>query len=286
MFYADIKDVEKWEEINNYLIKNGINTVCREAFCPNMCECYSNNTATFLILGKVCTRNCTFCCIDKGIPEKVDEEEPKKIAEYVSKMGLRYAVITSVTRDDLPDEGSNQFARVVDEIKKMNKNIAVEVLIPDFHGRSDLLDYVLRSRPDVVGHNIETVERLYKEVRPKAEYKRSLEVIRYIKTKGFITKSGIMLGLGESRDEVEKTICDLRECGCDILTIGQYLQPDEKYHDVIRYVPVDEFEYYKNYANEMGFKYVLSSPRVRSSYRAFEIYNLIKGGVINGSSDI
>ncbi|SHF15975.1 lipoic acid synthetase [Caldanaerobius fijiensis DSM 17918] len=285
MFYADIKDIEKWEGINSYLLKNGINTVCREAFCPNMCECYANNTATFLILGKVCTRNCTFCCIDKGIPEKVDVEEPKKIAEYVKRLGLKYAVITSVTRDDLPDEGSNQFARVIDEIKKMDKHIAVEVLIPDFHGRKDLLDNVLRSGPDVVGHNIETVERLYREVRPKAVYKRSLEVLCYIKQKGFITKSGIMLGLGETKDEVKRTIDDLCKYGCDILTIGQYLQPDYRYHDVVRYVPLDEFEYYKNYANDIGIKYVLSLPRVRSSYRAFEIYNLVKGGIENGSSD-
>jgi lipoic acid synthetase len=227
-----------------------------------------------MILGDICTRNCTFCAVKKGKPQAPDPQEPEHIVEAVNKLGLRYVVITSVNRDDLPDGGSSHFAQTIRAIHKYDPNIMVEVLIPDFKGSLSALQTVIDAFPAVLNHNIETVPRLYPEVRPQAKYQRSLELLKQAKlfSGGLLTKSGLMLGLGEARAEVFEVMADLRQAGCDLLTIGQYLPPSLKHHKVVRYIPPEEFEQYQNRGREMGFLSVISGPLMRSSFHAAETY--------------
>lgn len=258
------------KEVNNMLRQLSLHTVCEEASCPNLMECFSKKTATFLILGNICTRNCTFCNVSKGNPNLVDTAEPANIAQAVAKLSLKHVVITSVTRDDLPDGGATQYSLVIEKIKELGKNIIVEVLIPDFRGDSAALSIVVQAKPKIINHNIETVPRLYSEVRPKAAYQRSLELLKNIKIldKKMLIKSGIMVGLGETAEEVEQVMRDLRGARCDILTIGQYLSPSKDHHPVINYVHPDHFDKYRQIGLSLGFRYVASSPLVRSSYHA------------------
>lgn len=260
-------------EVYNIIDELSLNTVCKEANCPNKMECFNRSTATFMILGRVCTRNCTFCNVTKGEPETVDSEEPRKVALAVSKLKLKHAVITSVTRDDLKDGGAAHFAEVVKEIQRLGQAITVEVLIPDFDGDEAALEKVIESKPDIINHNIETVPELYSKVRPMAIYERSLALLKAVKDKDktILTKSGIMLGLGESEAAVINVMKDLRSIGCDIITIGQYLAPSINHHPVIEYVHPDMFEKYKHIGLDLGFKNVVSGPLVRSSYHADEV---------------
>ncbi len=261
------------EEVFKLLNSLSLHTVCEEAACPNLCECFGRKTATFMILGRMCTRNCTFCNVEKGGSAMLlppDAEEPRKVAEAVVKLGLRHSVITSVTRDDLPDGGAGHFARVIKEIRGLDGSVVIEVLIPDFEGNEAALATVAEAEPDIINHNIETVPRLYPGVRPQASYVRSLELLRRVKELDgkIITKSGIMVGLGEKREEVLGVLDDLRASGCDLLTMGQYLAPSVKHHPVIEYIHPDDFKYYKIEAESKGFRHVESAPFVRSSYMA------------------
>ncbi|MDD5496206.1 MAG: lipoyl synthase [Candidatus Omnitrophica bacterium] len=253
----------------------GVNTVCESSRCPNSVECFSKNFATFLILGTRCTRSCRYCSVRSGIPQPPDIEEPRKVSDSVVEMGLKYAVITSVTRDDLPDGGSSQFVKVVEAIRMKAPHIKIELLVPDFAGKLEEAQKTAQSRPEVFGHNLETVQRLFTYLRPKADYRRSLELLKSVKDKNsaLITKSGIMLGLGEKEEEVVETMGDLREGGCDLLTLGQYLRPSADNVPVVEYVPPDEFKKYREMGMSMGFKHVSSGPFVRSSYFAEESYN-------------
>jgi len=255
------------------LLKNrGLNTVCEQANCPNINECYSKKTVTFMILGNVCTRNCTFCTVTKGVPQVVAEDEPDLIAQSVLELNLKHVVITSVTRDDLPDGGAGHFVRVIDAIRKMANNVTIEVLIPDFKGDISALQKVVSAKPNVINHNVETVPNLYSSVRPMAIYKRSIELLNNVKKldAGISTKSGIMVGLGETEEEMLGVLGDLRKVSCDFLTIGQYLAPSKNHHPVIEYIHPDIFEKYKEIAYSMGFSHVESGPFVRSSYHAGE----------------
>lgn len=251
-----------------------LHTVCESARCPNRAECFARGTATFMILGDICTRNCTFCAVKHGMPQPADPEEPQHIVAAVNKLGLRYAVITSVTRDDLPDGGASEFAQTINAIHEYDSNIPVEVLIPDFKGSTSALQTVMNASPAVLNHNVETMPRLYPEVRPEANYQRSLELLEKARllNGNFITKSGLMLGLGETRGEVIEVMTDLREAGCDLLTIGQYLQPSLSHHKVVKYIPPEEFQEYQNIGEKIGFTAVISGPLVRSSFHAAETY--------------
>ncbi|HOP48654.1 MAG TPA: lipoyl synthase [Desulfobacteraceae bacterium] len=262
----------KYEKIRSLLKKNRLHTVCEEARCPNMWECFSCSTATFLIMGPYCTRNCQFCAITHGNPETVDVEEPVRVAEAVQDMNLKYVVVTSVTRDDLTDGGATYFARTIREIRKNRPETQVEVLIPDLMGNKDALNMILDACPDVLNHNIETVSRLYSSVRPEADYNRSLEILKKASSK-IPTKSGLMLGLGEMQDEIHRTLQDLFDAGCRMLTLGQYLQPTTKHPPVERYIPPEEFDEWKSIALKIGFSGVASGPFVRSSYHAKEMFN-------------
>ena len=259
----------------NRLIRDlKLHTVCESARCPNRAECFARGTATFMILGDICTRNCTFCAVKHGMPQPADPEEPQHIVAAVNKLGLRYAVITSVTRDDLPDGGASQFAQTINAIHEYDSNIPVEVLIPDFKGSTSALQTVMNASPAVLNHNVETMPRLYPEVRPEANYQRSLELLEKARllNGNLITKSGLMLGLGETRGEVIEVMTDLREAGCDLLTIGQYLQPSLSHHKVVKYIPPEEFQEYQNIGEKIGFTAVISGPLVRSSFHAAETY--------------
>lgn len=251
------------------LSKIGIATVCREARCPNISECFKNNHATFLILGKYCTRQCAFCNVEKQKPQSLDPGEPRKVAEAVAQMGLRHVVITSVTRDDLPDGGASLFCETVTEIKRDGKNRTMELLVPDFGGNLEALANVVASEPDVLGHNIETVPRLY-SLRPQADYGRSLSVLKYAKKccRDIPTKSALMLGLGEKEKEVLETMEDLRSVGCDFLALGQYLRPSLRHAEVAAYIDPEKFLSYKTAGRNMGFKHIEAAPYVRSSYNA------------------
>ena len=251
-----------------------LHTVCTSAQCPNRTECFTAGTATFMILGNVCTRNCTFCAVTKGKPLSPDPLEPAHIVEAIEKLGLRYVVITSVTMDDLPDGGAFQFANTIQAIHNYNPELKVEVLIPDFAGSLPALKTVVDARPDVLNHNVETVPRLYPEVRPLADYRRSVELLRMAKSLDgtVLTKSGLMLGLGESRLEIIKVMTELRQAGVDFLTIGQYLQPSLLHHEVVTYIKPEEFEEYKAAGENMGFNLVIAGPLVRSSFHAAEAY--------------
>jgi lipoic acid synthetase len=253
-----------------------LHTVCESAHCPNRSDCFSRGTAAFMILGDTCTRHCTFCGVRKGRPQDPDPQEPQHIVEAINALKLSYVVVTSVTRDDLPDGGAAHFARTIRAIHDYNRAIAVEVLIPDFGGSRSALQAILSARPAVLNHNLETVPRLYPEVRPEAEYRRSLEVLSRGRLLGddLLIKSGIMLGLGESQREVVELMTDLRQAGCDVLTIGQYLRPSRRHHELVRYVSPEEFVEYENIGKDMGFVSVFSGPLVRSSFHAAESYLL------------
>lgn len=267
-----VRGDHKFAETENILRKLSLNTVCEEANCPNRLECFNKKTATFMILGRTCTRNCTFCNVEKNPPEPVNPEEPENVAKAAAEMKLKHVVITSVTRDDLPDGGAGHFARVIEELRKLDDKVIIEVLIPDFKGDKEALLKVVKARPDIINHNIETVPMLYDEVRPMAVYERSLELLLNVKKydKDILTKSGIMLGLGEKKEQVIDVLKDLRKVECDLLTIGQYLAPSRKHHPVVEYIHPDIFEEYRKLGYDLGFKYVASAPLVRSSYHAAE----------------
>ncbi len=256
-----------------------LHTVCESARCPNQGECFAGGVATFMLLGDTCTRNCTFCAVKHGKPQAPDSREPERIMGAVNKLGLRYVVITSVTRDDLPDGGASQFAQTITAIRNYDPDIKVEVLIPDFRDSSPALQTVVDVHPAVLNHNVETVPRLYPKVRPQAKYQRSLELLKQSKllNNKVLTKSGFMLGLGETRKEVIEVMNDLREANCDLLTIGQYLQPSPKHHPVVRFVHPEEFAVYRGIGKDMGFTEVASAPLVRSSFKAAELYAKAKG---------
>lgn len=255
--------------VKSLVKKLRLHTVCESAGCPNIGECWSHGTATFMILGDVCTRNCRFCAVRTGIPAPVDDQEPERVAEAVASLGLRHAVITSVNRDELPDGGAQIFARTIEALHGRCPNTTIEVLIPDFNGNWRALSDVLAAGPDVLNHNIETVPRLYPEVRPQAKYKCSLELLdRAGRTSPFPTKSGMMLGLGEQPDEVAAAIEDLQAVHCQILTLGQYLSPSDRHVPVDRYVTPQEFQQWRSFALARGFRHVESGPLVRSSYHA------------------
>jgi len=261
-------------DVSSVLVDLKLNTVCQSAICPNMCQCFARKTATFMIMGSICTRNCTFCAIAKGKPSELEADEPERIAAAVGRLSLKYVVITSVTRDDLSDGGAAHFAKTIEAIHSACPETLVEVLVPDFQGLSSALETVADARPAVINHNIETVPRLYKEVRPLANYHRSLDLISKIKEidSRIVTKSGIMLGLGETREEVLEAMKDLRFSGCNLLTLGQYLAPSSQHHPVVSYVTPDEFSSYVRPGLDMGFSGVASAPLVRSSYRAVELF--------------
>lgn len=258
--------------VRNLMNKLSLNTVCKEANCPNMGECYKKNTATFMILGSQCTRNCRFCNVVHDLPEKVDPMEPIHVAEAVKKLELKHVVVTSVTRDDLDDGGAGQFVRVIEEVRKLCPDTTIELLIPDLKGDTKSLDKIIDAKPDVLNHNVETVKRLYDTVRPEADYKRSLFVLDYVKKRDpeMLTKTGFMVGLGEKDDEVYNLMDDILTTDCDILTVGQYLQPSSKHIDLVEFVTPEKFEEYRVNGLEKGFKFVASSPLVRSSYNAAE----------------
>jgi lipoic acid synthetase len=264
---------ERYQELKRTMRTLDLHTVCESARCPNMGECWEHGTATFMILGDICTRACGFCAVPSGKPARPpDEDEPLRVAEAVARMGLRYAVVTSVNRDDQPDGGAKIFARTIEEIRRRVPGCKVEVLIPDFRGNWDALNLVLATRPDVLNHNTETVPRLYRQVRKGAMYERSLELLRRSKEAHpeVPTKTGLMLGLGEEKEEVLDTLQDLAAQGTDILTLGQYLQPTREHLPIVRYVHPDEFAEFKILGEAMGFKHVEAGPLVRSSYHAFE----------------
>ena len=263
-------DRSKLSEIKVMLRSLRLHTVCEEARCPNMGECFASRTATFMILGNICTRNCRFCAVSKGIPGSPDPKEPENISHAVHLLQLRHAVITSVTRDDLNDGGASQFVDVVRELRKNCPNTTIELLIPDLNGNWKALERIVREHPDVLNHNIETVPSLYANVRPGATYERSNGLLRRVKEidSSIITKSGIMVGLGEREDEVKSVIKDLSDAGCRMLTIGQYLQPSHKHLPVVEYITQEQFEGYRIFALERGFSFVASGPLVRSSYHA------------------
>lgn len=261
-----------YENVRRLLDKNCLHTVCQEAQCPNIWECFTEGTATFLIMGDRCTRNCRFCAVAQGPLGPPDPEEPERIAEAVQTLNLSYVVVTSVTRDDLPDGGAGHFAATIKSIRKSKPETRVEVLIPDFQGSESALDLVLSAAPDVLNHNLETVKRLYPQVRPQAIYDRSLALMKYVYDHSSIAvKSGLMLGLGETKDEVQEAMQDLLDNGCSLLTLGQYLQPSKSHLPVAEYIPPEVFESLRGNALAMGFKEVASGPFVRSSYHAKEL---------------
>jgi lipoyl synthase len=267
--------------VKKILRKYHLHSVCESAHCPNIGDCFKKKTATFLILGNSCTRNCRFCNIthsdDIPLP---DVHEPENLALAVRELNLSYVVITSVTRDDLEDGGANHFFKVVEKVKEYSPQTLVEVLTPDFKGDEELLDIIAKSQIDVYNHNVETIYRLYEKVRPQADYFRSLEVLIYMKRKGFITKSGIMLGVGETVEEVKELMRDLRDAGCDIMTIGQYFQPTKEHLEVERNYTEAEFRMFEEYGSSIGFKEVYAGRFVRSSFNASEIHQNISGRVI------
>jgi len=263
---------ERVEAINGLLADLGLHTVCQEAFCPNIGDCWGNGTATFMVLGNICTCHCRFCAVRAGYPLPPDPEEPDRVAEAAARLGLRHVVVTSVTRDDLDDGGAGHFAATIEAIKRRCPGALVEVLVPDFGGSLTALDKVIAACPDILNHNVETVPRLYPLVRPRADYRRSLGLLAWAKGAGLTTKSGLMLGLGEMRGEVTAIMQDLRRAGCELLTLGQYLQPTSHNLPVAEYIHPVEFEWYREVGKAMGFRAVAAGPLVRSSYRAAELW--------------
>lgn len=257
-----------YSNVRSIIDKHKLHTVCGEARCPNMGECWNNRTATFMILGDICTRSCGFCAVKTGMPTELDTDEPRRVAEAVQLMRIKYAVVTSVDRDELFDGGATIFAESIKKIREHTPECKIEVLIPDFKGDEFALNIVLDAFPDVLNHNVETVPRLYFTVRPQAKYESSLELLQRAKKRGFITKSGLLVGIGENSEEIIEVMKDLSEVNCDILTIGQYLQPTKNHLPVVRFVDPEEFKMYRKIGIEMGFKHVESGPLVRSSYHA------------------
>lgn len=265
----NIIDNEKTKTVRRILKTKCLNTVCDGARCPNKNECYEHHTATFLIMGNVCTRNCKYCNISTAKPEPLDKNEPKHIAEAVQELGLKYVVITSVTRDDLPDGGANHFAECIKEIRNLSPDIKIEILTPDFQRKDGALDIIIEAHPDVFNHNIETTRSVFKIARPLGDYDLSLNVLKYIKQNSDIkTKSGLMVGLGESMEDIEQTLIDLKNVECDILTIGQYIQPSKQHLEVVKYYTLEEFEELKQLAQKIGLNKYQIGPLVRSSYNA------------------
>jgi lipoic acid synthetase len=262
----------EYQRIKELVTSEGLHTVCQEAGCPNIFECWEDREATFLIGGEQCTRRCDFCQIDTGKPAPLDTDEPRRVAQSVETMGLRYATVTGVARDDLPDEGAWLYAETVRRIHALGTGTKVELLIPDFSGNPALLGEVFDSAPEVLAHNVETVPRIFKRIRPAFRYERSLDVITQARGVGLITKSNLILGMGETRDEVEQALADLREAGCELITITQYLRPTPRHHPVERWVKPEEFVELADVADNLGFSGVMSGPLVRSSYRAGRLY--------------
>lgn len=267
-----IIDTEKTRTVRKILKTKCLNTVCENARCPNKNECYTKNTATFLIMGGNCTRNCKYCNISCAKPEPINLEEPKHVAEAVQALGLKYAVITSVTRDDLPDGGAEHFANCIYEIRKLCPDTKIEILTPDFKGNKESLDKIIKAHPDVFNHNIEAVKDIFKTVRPQGDYDCSINVLKYIKENSDIkTKSGLIIGLGETFEQIEQTLTDLKSAGCDIVTIGQYIQPSKQHFKVAKYYIPEEYDELKSLAKKAGIRNYQIGPLVRSSYRASEL---------------
>ena len=262
----------EYTRLRSLVSSEGLHTVCQEAACPNTFECWEDKEATFLIGGDTCTRRCDFCNIDTGKPDPLDRTEPLKVAESVKAMGLAYATITGVTRDDLPDEGAWLYAETIRQVHELNPGCGVEMLAPDFHAKSELLNQIFETQPEVFAHNLETVPRIFKEIRPAFTYEKSLRVITMARDFGLITKSNLILGLGETREEVSQALIDLRSAGCDLITITQYLRPTNRHHPVVRWVKPEEFVELAAEATEVGFLGVMSGPLVRSSYKAGRLY--------------
>ena len=263
----------EYTKLRSLVAKEGLHTVCQEAACPNIFECWEDREATFLIGGSACTRRCDFCNIDTGKPDPLDRDEPRRVAQSVKAMNLKYATITGVARDDLDDEGAWLYAESILQVHAVNPGVGVEMLAPDFSGNAQLLNQVFEARPEVFAHNLETVPRIFKQIRPAFTYERSLNVISQARDFGLITKSNLILGMGETREEVSQALQDLRNAGCDLITITQYLRPTNKHHPVNRWVKPNEFVELSKEAQEIGFLGVMSGPLVRSSYRAGKLYN-------------
>ena len=267
-----IINTDTTKKVRHILKNHCLNTVCENARCPNKNECYTKNTATFLIMGNFCTRNCRYCNIGCQKPEPLDEQEPLNVALAVRDLGLKYAVITSVTRDDLPDGGAEHFANCIYEIRKLMPDTKIEILTPDFKGNANSLNSIINAKPDVFNHNIETVRAIFKTARPQGDYERSINVLKYIKTNSNIpTKSGLMVGLGETFEQIEEILQDLKQAGCDIVTIGQYIQPSKEHLEVAKYYTPEEFKTLQELAKKVGFKHYQINPLVRSSYRAADM---------------
>ena len=267
-----IIDTDKTRTVRKILKTKCLNTVCENARCPNKNECYTKNTATFLIMGGDCTRNCKYCNINCAKPNPLDPQEPKHVAEAVQALDLKYAVITSVTRDDLPDGGAEHFANCIYEIRKICPDTKIEILTPDFKGNKNSLDLIIKAHPDVFNHNIEAVRDIFKDVRPQGDYNCSLEVLKYVKENSdILTKSGLIIGLGETFEQIEQTLVDLKDVGCDIVTIGQYIQPSKQHLEVAKYYTPQEYYELKALAKKVGIKNYQIGPLVRSSYRAAEL---------------
>ena len=262
----------EYTRLQSLVKSEGLHTVCQEAACPNIFECWEDKEATFLIGGDKCTRRCDFCNIDTGKPDPLDREEPRKVAESVKAMGLKYATITGVTRDDLPDEGAWLYAETIRKVHELNPGTGVEMLAPDFHAKAHLLNEIFETRPEVFAHNLETVPRIFKRIRPAFTYEKSLTVISMARDFGLVTKSNLILGLGETREEVTQALVDLHDAGCDLITITQYLRPTSRHHPVERWVKPEEFVELAKEATDIGFLGVMSGPLVRSSYRAGRLY--------------
>ena len=262
----------EYTRLQSLVKSEGLHTVCQEAACPNIFECWEDKEATFLIGGDKCTRRCDFCNIDTGKPDPLDREEPRKVAESVKAMGLKYATITGVTRDDLPDEGAWLYAETIRKVHELNPGTGVEMLAPDFHAKAHLLNEIFETRPEVFAHNLETVPRIFKRIRPAFTYEKSLTVISMARDFGLVTKSNLILGLGETREEVTQALLDLHDAGCDLITITQYLRPTSRHHPVERWVKPQEFVELSKEATDIGFLGVMSGPLVRSSYRAGRLY--------------
>ena len=262
----------EYTRLQSLVKSEGLHTVCQEAACPNIFECWEDKEATFLIGGDKCTRRCDFCNIDTGKPDALDREEPRKVSESVKAMGLKYATITGVTRDDLPDEGAWLYAETIRKVHELNPGTGVEMLAPDFHAKAHLLNEIFETRPEVFAHNLETVPRIFKRIRPAFTYEKSLTVISMARDFGLVTKSNLILGLGETREEVTQALVDLHDAGCDLITITQYLRPTNRHHPVERWVKPEEFVELSKEATDIGFLGVMSGPLVRSSYRAGRLY--------------
>ena len=280
-----LKTGPQYQEIQMLVKSEGLHTVCQEAGCPNIYECWEDREATFLIGGDQCTRRCDFCQIDTGKPKDIDRDEPRRVAESVKTMGLRYATITGVARDDLPDQGAWLYAETVDQIHEHVPGCGVELLAPDFNAVPELLAQVFASRPEVFAHNIETVPRLFKRIRPAFRYERSLGVISSARDSGLVTKSNLILGMGEEIEEVHQALRDLHDAGCELVTITQYLRPTPRHHPVERWVRPEEFVALADYARETGFAGVMSGPLVRSSYRASRLFQQASAARVDNAAD-